>query len=125
MKKDLRSVSAASMASLLDYHWPGNIRELQNVLERATVLANGPELEVRVEAPTITRRVAPTRPSATLAEVSRAHILAVLESSNGVVAGPSGAAARLGVKRSTLVFRMKRLGIPFGRSAASRSLGTA
>jgi formate hydrogenlyase transcriptional activator len=121
VKKDLRRVSAASMASLLDYDWPGNIRELQNVLERAVILSAGPELEVRVGAPVSTRRVAQIQSMGTLDDVQRAHIRAVLESTNGVVSGPRGAAARLGIKRSTLIFRMKKLGIPNG--AAARRYG--
>jgi formate hydrogenlyase transcriptional activator len=117
MSKDLRKVSAASMASLLDYDWPGNIRELQNVLERAVILASGPELEVQVGVPVSTRRVAPIRSAGTLEDVQRAHICAVLESTHGVVAGPKGAAARLGIKRSTLICRMKKLGIAHGAAA--------
>jgi len=125
LNKQLRSVSAASMAALLDHQWPGNIRELQNVIERAVILATGPELEVFPDVPTNrSRRVDPSA-SASLADVDRAHIVAVLESTNGVVAGPQGAAARLGLKRSTLVFRMKRLGIPFGRSARATEAMTS
>jgi len=124
MRKDLRGVSVASMASLLDYAWPGNIRELQNVLERAVILARGRELEVRVGSPVNTRRVSPLRSVGTLEDVQRAHIRAVLESTNGVVAGPNGAAARLGVKRSTLIFRMKKLGIPHGAAARRCETGT-
>ncbi len=123
MSKDLRRVSAASMASLLDYDWPGNIRELQNVLERAVILANGTELEVRVRARVSKGRVvAQIHSAGTLEDVQRAHIRAVLESTKGVVAGVNGAAVRLGIKRSTLIFRMKKLGIPHG--AAARYCGT-
>jgi formate hydrogenlyase transcriptional activator len=111
MGKDFRRVSAASMASLVAYDWPGNIRQLQNVLERAVILGSGPELELRDGALVSRRGVAQSQSSGTLADVQRAHILAVLESTNGVVAGPKGAAARLGIKRSTLLCRMKKLGI--------------
>jgi formate hydrogenlyase transcriptional activator len=106
MNKDIRKVGAESMARMARYSWPGNVRELQNVLERAVILARGTVLEVEVpdgspEAPR----------SSDLAEVSREHILRVLEETRWVVSGPNGAAAKLGLKRSTLHFRMKKLGI--------------
>lgn len=110
--KDVREVSAASMESLLGYDWPGNVRELQNVLERAAILADSPVLEISVGAPPSSVRMVTTpAPDDTLAQVSRAHILAVIESTKGVISGPNGAAARLGMARTTLHFRMKKLGI--------------
>lgn len=120
MKKDLRAVSMASMASLQDHEWPGNVRELQNVLEHAVILAEGPVLEVRDVGRRVVRATSPAPvplPARsgehldTLEEVNRSHILAVLASTKGVIAGPNGAAAKLGIKRTTLHFRMKKLGI--------------
>ncbi|HMJ11092.1 MAG TPA: sigma-54 dependent transcriptional regulator [Polyangiaceae bacterium] len=111
LKKDLRGISATAMTRLTEYGWPGNIRELQNVIERAVILAQGTTLEVallRSGAGAVTET---RRKDDELATVSRAHILAVLEATHWVVAGPDGAAARLGMKRSTLAFRMKKLGI--------------
>jgi transcriptional regulator with GAF, ATPase, and Fis domain len=111
MGKDVRGVSATALARLVAHDWPGNVRELANVIERAVILCEQPVLEL----PALALRslpVASTRSkSEHMAEVSRHHILTVLEATNWVVAGPEGAAARLGMKRSTLNFRMKKLGI--------------
>jgi DNA-binding NtrC family response regulator len=109
-KKDVRGLSATAMAHLMQYNWPGNIRELENVLERAVILADSPTLEV----PRLHRTACPEEKAVQgddLASVNKAHILAVLEATRGIVAGPDGAAARLGMKRSTLNYRMKKLGI--------------
>jgi transcriptional regulator with GAF, ATPase, and Fis domain len=110
--RDIRSICPESMARLQRYDWPGNIRELQNVLERAAIMSSGPQLEVTLPPPAVVVATPEDRPPAdVLAEVDRAHILTVLERTNWVVAGPDGAAARLGLKRTTLNFRMKKLGI--------------
>lgn len=95
-----------SFERLLEYHWPGNIRELQNVLERAVILADGGEVDI----PDLGAAAPAPSPQA-LDEVSRAHILRVLNETNWVIAGPRGAAAKLDMKRTTLNFRMKKLGI--------------
>jgi len=100
------------MKALCNYHWPGNIRELQNVIERAVIVAKGPEL--RVPFSELKRRAVPDGDGSgnkTLEEAERAHILATLKQTDWVIAGPNGAAARLGMHRSTLQFRMKKLGI--------------
>jgi len=111
------------MQALIQYPWPGNIRELQNIIERAVILSPGPVLQVpRTD---LTPRATDTVPlkhemldparrtpiQNVLEETERQHILHVLEETNWVVAGPQGAAVRLGMKRSTLQFRMKKLGI--------------
>jgi formate hydrogenlyase transcriptional activator len=118
MKKTIETIPAETMAALTEYDWPGNIRELQNLIERAVILSPGPVLNVPVTALNGNGRThAPAREkesrkgSETLEESDRRHILAALEASNWVIAGPNGAAARLGVKRSTLQFRMRKLGI--------------
>jgi len=121
MRKDIRFVSARSMQHLREYEWPGNVRELQNVLEREVILTRGVELEIpRLGAPRspalrADRRVIPSTAPPThgddLASVSREHILRVLDATNWVIGGASGAAARLGLHRTTLHFRMKKLGI--------------
>jgi transcriptional regulator of acetoin/glycerol metabolism len=103
------------MQRLTEYDWPGNIRELMNVLERAMVLARGPTLEVPVLRSTAVPE-ADSLDGDDLAAVNKAHILGVLQATGWVVAGPNGAAARLGVKRSTLNNRMKKLGIPSVRA---------
>jgi DNA-binding NtrC family response regulator len=114
LNKDVRVISPAALNRLQEYDWPGNIRELENVIERAMILTQGLELEV----PALPRAGSPeggVSHSDDLASVNREHILCVLEATDWVVAGPHGAAARLGVKRSTLNYRMKKLGIPSTR----------
>jgi hypothetical protein len=107
------------MSVLKNHEWPGNIRELQNVIERAFILADGPELKLEPRALSAVARTA-SRSGAhrSLDEVSRAHIVEVLRSTGGVVGGAHGAAARLGMKRSTLLYKMKKLGV---RSGAGRT----
>jgi transcriptional regulator with GAF, ATPase, and Fis domain len=122
LHREVPEIDPLSLSGLRDYDWPGNVRELQNVLERAMILGTGPRLTVpfeRVSPPLReVREVREVRAAAdSLDEVNRAHIASVLRSTNGVVAGPNGAAARLGLKRSTLAFRMKKLGIPRGFAA--------
>jgi formate hydrogenlyase transcriptional activator len=112
MKKTIETIPSETMAALTDYDWPGNIRELQNLIERAVILSSGPSLDVPVMA-LAKRSGASGRDgdAATLEEADRRHIIAALESSNWVIAGANGAATRLGMKRSTLQFRMRKLGI--------------
>ncbi|MEI9939560.1 MAG: sigma-54 dependent transcriptional regulator [Pseudomonadota bacterium] len=110
LKKDIREISSAAMSHLTEYRWPGNIRELENVIERAVILAKGSTLEVPPLYGTLCPEDKAVRGD-DLASVNKAHILAVLEATRGIVAGPDGAAARLGMKRSTLNYRMKKLGI--------------
>jgi formate hydrogenlyase transcriptional activator len=112
MKKNIETISTETMDALCAYDWPGNIRELQNLIERAVILSQGQVLDVPFASLSV-RRPAPARESEpeTLEQADRRHILAALESSNWVVGGSEGAAARLGMKRSTLQFRMRKLGI--------------
>jgi formate hydrogenlyase transcriptional activator len=122
MKKTIETIPAETMDVLTGYEWPGNIRELQNLIERAVILSPGPSLDVPLMA--LSRRAQPSpqeRPIETLEESDRRHILAALESSNWVIAGPNGAAARLGMKRSTLQFRIRKLGIVRPDADARRS----
>ena len=98
------------MLRLKRYAWPGNVRELQNVLERAAILAPGPVIEVDPSNGAHPSG-GPEPADRTLEEVERAHILAVLDSTNGVIAGASGAAAILSMHPSTLHSRMRKLGI--------------
>ncbi len=104
-------MSEETLARLQQYDWPGNIRELQNEIERAVILADGPELKLARVGPN--GGTTPSRGSIdrSLAEVNRAHLVEILRTTRGVVSGPNGAAARLGLKRSTLVARMKKLGV--------------
>jgi formate hydrogenlyase transcriptional activator len=105
-------ISSDTMEALRRYPWPGNIRELENVIERAVVLSSGPVL--RISNHDLSTRIA-SRSDAdrlqTLEEVERNHILTTLKQTRWILSGSSGAAARLGLNRSTLYFRMKKLGI--------------
>jgi formate hydrogenlyase transcriptional activator len=113
MSKELDTISTETMNAMVCYPWPGNIRELQNVIERAVILSKGPELQVPLDG--LKGKTADTNGQtngvATLEEIERKHILSILEQTNWVFAGPNGAAARLGLKRPTLQFRMQKLGI--------------
>jgi formate hydrogenlyase transcriptional activator len=110
--RTIETISSESMESLTRYPWPGNIRELENVIERAVILSSGPILKVPLED--LQSPVAPVQANGkreTLEEIEREHILSVVKATKWVLAGPRGAAARLGMNRSTLQFRMKKLGI--------------
>ncbi len=110
MGKQIKEVPVEAMRALVNHSWPGNIRELQNFIERSVILTSGEVLQ----APLVDlRRNVSAEPAKaiTLEEAERAHIRKTLEHTRWVVAGPNGAAARLGIKRSTLYFRMQKLGI--------------
>jgi len=112
MKKEITTISTETMNALIHYPWPGNIRELQNVIERAVILSIGPELRVPISDLKI--KSAETGGNGrilTIEEMERQHILSVLEHTNWVFSGANGAAAKLGLKRSTLQFRVRKLGI--------------
>jgi formate hydrogenlyase transcriptional activator len=112
MNRTIDTIPSETMEALVRHSWPGNIRELQNLIERSVILSPGPALQVPLaglhsgNAPSLggsKRR--------TLEEAERDHILATLKETRWVVSGPRGAAARLGMNRSTLQFRMRKLGI--------------
>lgn len=101
-----------TMEILQHHDWPGNIRELQNVIERAVILTTGPVLDLRrLESLTPKSGSTVVANSATLADAQKTQIMATLRATNWVVGGPGGAAARLGLKRTTLIATMRRLGI--------------
>ena len=98
------------MTALSRYYWPGNIRELQNIIGRAVILSRGSTLQVPLsELQPATETVGGN--GTTLEEAEREHILRVLEETQWVVGGPTGAAARLAMKRTTLQSRMRKFGI--------------
>jgi formate hydrogenlyase transcriptional activator len=110
MGKQIERVPPETMSAFASYEWPGNIRELQNFIERSVILSDGTVL--RPPLGELKRSVAAESLGAiTLKDAERDHILKILKQTRWVVAGPSGAAARLGMKRSTLYFRMQKLGI--------------
>ena len=110
--KTIDTIPSETVDALIRYRWPGNIRELENVIERAVILSPGPVLQLspRDLKSRITAGQNADRHQ-TLEEVERNHILKTLKETRWVLSGPSGAAARLGLNRSTLYFRMKKLGI--------------
>jgi transcriptional regulator with GAF, ATPase, and Fis domain len=140
MQKQIESVPSAALKILGNWHWPGNIRELENFIERAVILTRGrsleaPLAELRVPAassPPVDQRgsveredvarivretieglskVTPERDREEKCENQRSEIMRVLRETNGRVGGKDGAAARMGINRTTLISRMKRLGI--------------
>ena len=110
MGKQIEHISRETMAEITSYPWPGNIRELQNFIERSVILTCGNALECPLET-LKSASAAESVEAITLEDVERDHICKILEETRWVVAGPNGAAARLGIKRSTLYFRMQKLGI--------------
>ena len=110
MKRTVDSISGETMTALTNYHWPGNIRELENLIERAVILSRGPVLEVPLaELREPDGKLADS--AQTMDANERDHILRALKETHWILAGPNGAAARLGMKRTTLQSRMLKLGI--------------
>ena len=123
MKRNIDSIAANTLNQLCDYHWPGNVRELANVIERAIILNKGNVLSIEPQSfllpekkssqeknhlsPDSTKKIDTSDSD----NDQREQILRVLKETNGIIAGPKGAAIRLGLKRTTLLSRMQRLGI--------------
>jgi formate hydrogenlyase transcriptional activator len=110
MGKQIETIPSETMSALASYQWPGNIRELQNFIERSVILSVGSDLRPPLAELKRGAEVE-SMDAVTLEEAERDHIRKTLEQTRWVVAGPNGAAARLGIKRSTLYFRMQKLGI--------------
>jgi len=111
MKKTIERISTETMQALMDYSWPGNIRELQNLIERAVILTRGTVLQVPLSELKQTSLPLSDQAHSTLEFVEREHILRVLRDAGWVIGGPNGAAARLGLNRTTLNNRLRKLGI--------------
>ena len=123
MNKAIETISSETMDALCQYHWAGNIRELQNVIERAVILSPGPALVVPLAAMQLNLTPTPAGTDASarstrrrpvrsiLADVDRDQIIQALKEADGRVGGPNGAASRLGLKRTTFITRMNKLGI--------------
>jgi len=107
MGKHIETIPDESMRVLEDWSWPGNIRELENMIERMVILTKGSVLA----APPIELEAAKERPNGNLSEMERDYIIRILQETNGVLSGSQGAASRLGVKRTTLQSMLKRFGI--------------
>jgi len=115
MHKPIKAISEEFMEALVRHSWPGNVRELQNFIERSLILSEGPVLSGSL--PQFTGMATSSAP-VTLEDAERSHILQTLEQTKGMVGGRDGAAARLGLARTTLISKMKRLGVSFQRSSA-------
>jgi formate hydrogenlyase transcriptional activator len=113
MKKPIDAIPTKAMTALTEYHWPGNVRELENFVERAVILSRGAELQIPLAEFKQRAKLMPAAPSgfATLEYAEREHIVRALGETDWVIGGPAGAAARLGLKRTTLQSRMRKLGI--------------
>jgi formate hydrogenlyase transcriptional activator len=109
MQKQIENIPAAAMRKLARWHWPGNVRELQNLVERAVILTRSSTLAISV--PELAGSAANWVPPRARDFGDHDRILRVLKETNGRVGGPNGAAARLGLKRTTLLTRMKKMGL--------------
>jgi transcriptional regulator with GAF, ATPase, and Fis domain len=109
MEKQIESIPAAALDKLSEWHWPGNIRELENFIERAVILTRGTTLQVPLSELKNGNSQVPT--PARSASSEREQLLRALKATNGRVGGPDGAAAKLGIKRTTFISKMKKFGI--------------
>ena len=109
MQKQIESIPTVAMRKLASWHWPGNIRELENFIERSVILTHGAALQAPISELGNNGRTVPVMDTREANE--RDEIVRILKVTNGRVAGPDGAAARMDIKRTTLISRMKRLGI--------------
>ena len=118
MSKSIKTIPSAAMDALVQYDWPGNIRELQNFIERAVILSTDSVLRPplaelkRTEAAAAKSALTENGNGGSLQNAEREHIRRVLESADWVLGGVQGAAAKLGIPRTTLIYKMRRLGIP-------------
>jgi hypothetical protein len=129
MGKGISGISEEFMAALVRHSWPGNVREMQNVIERSVILSTGPLLNGSLPELNHMKSSAPV----TIAEAEHLHILQTLQKTGGVLGGRNGAAVRLGLPRTKLISKMKRLGYqrvtrcelprPAGLSPVAASLG--
>jgi len=109
MQKQIESIPAAALRKLSSWHWPGNIRELENFIERSVILTQGTALQAPIASLSNNGTTSPV--VGTREANERDQIVRVLKTTNGRIAGPDGAAARMDIKRTTLISRMKKLGI--------------
>jgi formate hydrogenlyase transcriptional activator len=107
MQKQIGCIPLAALRTLSSWHWPGNIRELENFVERSVILTRGSALQAPITELSYSGRHASVASEAP----ERDEIVRILKLTSGRVGGPAGAAARMGIKRTTLISRMKKLGI--------------
>ena len=116
MRKPITAIADQFMEALAHHSWPGNVRELQNFIERSVILSKGPVLTGSLSDLKYKQKASVP---VTLEDAESSHILKTLRETGGVVGGPNGAAARLGVRRTTLISKMRRLGLKRGQSFAA------
>jgi formate hydrogenlyase transcriptional activator len=121
MDKDISHIPEEIIQVLCDHDWPGNIRELQNLIERAVIMSSGPELRMPPCQPRLPARQHFASKTSTLHAAEREHIVRALNEVGGVVGGQHGAASRLGLPRTSLIYRMKKLGIKLEKVSTSAS----
>jgi formate hydrogenlyase transcriptional activator len=114
MRKNIKSIPRQAMEVLTNYPWKGNVRELANFIERAVILSHGEELEVPIAELQVSHSRNVSSPPSTFHEAERKVILEALKTASGQISGHGGAAERLGLKRTTLQNKMRRLGIAKG-----------
>jgi formate hydrogenlyase transcriptional activator len=124
MNRCISHISDQVMEALCEHDWPGNIRELQNLIERAVIMSPGPELRLAAIASGPTAQECAASRTRTLQEAEREHILKVLSEAGGVVGGHHGAASRLGLPRTSLIYRMRKLGIAQRKSSAPANISS-
>lgn len=112
MNRRIETIPARTMEVFVNSPWPGNVRELQNFVERAVTLSPGTSLRAPVEELQQETTPGSSADLSTLEEMEREHVLRALREANWVTGGPKGAAVRLGMKRTTLAYRIRKLGIP-------------
>jgi transcriptional regulator with GAF, ATPase, and Fis domain len=122
MNKHITRIPIKVMEALIGHSWPGNVRELQNFIERSVILTDGNTLRIPLQG--LRQTAVIDSPPITLEEVERHHIRQALEKAHWVIGGPRGAALRLGVKRTTLYWRMRKLGISRANQAARDTILT-
>jgi len=109
MNRPIETIPTEAMDALMRWHWPGNVRELENFIERSVILSEGPSLSVPMAELRLALAASPQ--GSVLESLEREYILRVLRETGGVIAGVNGAAARLGMKRTTLQSRIQKMGI--------------
>jgi formate hydrogenlyase transcriptional activator len=117
MNKSVEYIPDEVVDVLRGHHWPGNIRELQNFIERSVLVTEGSILSPRIAELKGLMHATTSVPSQTLSDAERAHIISILKETNWVIGGRNGAAARLGLPRTTLISRMQKLGITNNRDS--------
>jgi formate hydrogenlyase transcriptional activator len=112
MNRHIETIPLQAIEALRSYSWPGNVRELQNFIERAVILSPGSALHPPLAELKEVDAQMPSQELVTLEEMEREHVLRAVRASNWMIGGPTGAAARLGMKRTTLAYRIRKLHIP-------------